>query len=72
MLTELTSETARQGDLFDRGDPRRQQLMEALDRLNHRLGRNTVFYAAAGVRGDWAVVATMKSRHFTTDLTQIM
>jgi DNA polymerase V len=72
MLTELTTNAEGQGDLFDARDPRRQQLMLALDRLNRRLGRNTVFYGAAGVRREWAAAAIMKSRHFTTDLGQIM
>lgn len=72
MLNELTADTARQADLFDTRDPRRQQLMQALDHLNRQLGRNTVFYGAAGIRREWAAVATMKSRHYTTQLRDVL
>ena len=68
MLAELTPEHGGQGDLFDARDPRRQQLMHTLDGLNRRLGRDTVFYGAAGVRREWKAVAKKKSGHFTTDL----
>lgn len=72
MLSELVTEGRGQGDLFVSGDPRREQLMRAIDRLNGKLGRDTVYFAASGVRRDWAATAGMKSRHFTTDLGQVM
>jgi DNA polymerase V len=53
MLTELTPEGDGQADLFDARDtPRRRRLMAALDALNRRLGRDTVFYAGSGLRRD--------------------
>lgn len=73
MLTELTPETEHQGNFLDTRDTARsRQLMATLDDINRRMGRNTVFYAASGVKRDWAMAATMKSRHFTTDWKQLL
>jgi DNA polymerase V len=73
MLTELTPDTVQQGDFLDTRDTARsKQLMATLDAINRRMGRDAVFYAAAGVKRDWAMAATMKSRHFTTDWQQLL
>jgi DNA polymerase V len=73
MLTELTPEGAGQTDLFDTRDTaRRRDLMAALDAINRRMGRDTVVFAASGLRRGWKASASMKSRHFTTDWRQVM
>jgi DNA polymerase V len=73
MLTELTPDTVHQGDFLDTRDTARsQQLMTAVDAINRRMGRDTVFYAASGVKRDWAMARTMKSQHFTTDWQQLL
>lgn len=73
MLDELTAAGSGQRDLFDARDEERSgRLMAALDTLNHRMGRDTVFYAGSGVRRDWKAFANMKSWHFTTDWRQLM
>lgn len=72
MLTELVSEGQEQRDLFDsRDQDRRRRLMAALDSVNSRMGRDTLFYAAAGIRRDWRAFANMKSQHFTTAWDQM-
>jgi DNA polymerase V len=73
MLTELTPDTEHQGDFLDtRNTARSKQLMATLDAINRRMGRDSVFYAASGVKRDWAMAATMKSQHFTTDWQQLL
>ena len=73
MLTELTPDSVHQGDFLETRDTvRSQQLMTALDAINRRMGRDTVFYPASGIRRDWAMARTMKSQHFTTDWQQLM
>jgi DNA polymerase V len=73
MLTELTPNTEHQGDFLDTRDiTRSKKLMETLDAINRRMGRDSVFYAAAGTKRDWAMAATMKSHHFTTDWQQLL
>jgi DNA polymerase V len=73
MLTELTPEGDGQADLLDTRDTaRRCWLMTALDALNRRLGRDTVFSAGAGIRRYWAAIATRKSRLITTDWQEVL
>jgi DNA polymerase V len=73
MLTELTPDTQYQGDFLDTRDTARsKQLMDTVDAINRRMGRDTLFYAATGIRRDWAMSATMKSQHFTTNWQQMM
>jgi DNA polymerase V len=73
MLTELTPETQHQADFLDTRDrARSKQLMTAIDTINRRMGRDSVFYAAAGTHRDWAMARTMKSPHFTTDWQQLL
>jgi DNA polymerase V len=61
-----------QGDFLNTRDTARsKQLMATLDAINRRMGRDSVFYAAS-VKRDWAMAATMKGQHFTTDWQQLM
>ena len=46
--------------------------MQAVDAINRRMGRDTVFYAGSGIHRDWAAAASRKSRQFTTDWRQVM
>ena len=46
--------------------------MTALDAINRRMGRDTVFYAGSGIRRDWAAFATMKTQAFTTDWRHVI
>ena len=73
MLTEFVPEGTGQADLFDgRDTARRRDLMAALDTLNRRMGRDTVFYAGSGLHRDWKPSAEMKTQHFTTDWQQVL
>ena len=73
MLTELTPDADHQDDFLDTRDTTRsKQLMATLDAINRRVDRNTVFYAASGVKRNWAMAATMKSRHFTADWQRLL
>jgi DNA polymerase V len=73
MLTDLCPAAAAQPDLFDtRNAARSHQLMTALDSINRRMGRDTVFYAGSGVHRDWKAHANMKTQQFTTDWRQVL
>jgi DNA polymerase V len=73
MLDELVPRGSGQQDLFDgRDEARSRRLMAALDTVNRRMGRDTVFYAGSGIRRDWRAFANMKSQRFTTDWAQLM
>lgn len=56
MLLDLVKADRVQSGLFDRPDDVRSQArLRALDKLNRRFGRDTVSYAAAGVRRGWSM-----------------
>jgi DNA polymerase V len=46
--------------------------MTTLDAINRRMGRDSVFYAASGIKRDWAMARNMNSQHFTTDWSHIL
>jgi hypothetical protein len=58
MLAELCPAGAGRADVFDTRDTDRRRLMTALDTINGRMGRDTVFYAGAGIHRDWKSLAT--------------
>lgn len=39
---------------------------------NRRMGRDIHYYAASGIKREWAMAANMKSRDFTTDWQQLL
>jgi DNA polymerase V len=73
LLTELVAAGSEQVDLFDgRDSERRARLMQAVDGINRRLGRETVTYGGSGIQRGWLATASRKSQHFTTDHRQII
>jgi DNA polymerase V len=73
MLTEFCPAGSERRDLFDnRNDNRSQRLMTALDTINRRMGRDTVFYAGSGTTRNWAAFANMKSQPFSTGWNQMI
>jgi DNA polymerase V len=67
MLLDLAPASSIQGGLFDRPDsPRAQARMRALDHLNHRFGRDTVTYAAAGIARPWKMQRGSLSPRYST------
>lgn len=62
-----------QGSLF--GTPDDDQtihLMQAVDGLNQRYGRDTVLLAAEGIRKDWRMKAGLVSKHYTTEWNEVL
>jgi len=57
--------------LIEAVDPRRDALMQALDGVNARFGRGSLFVARTGVRKAWAVRAEMRSPAYTTRLAEV-
>jgi DNA polymerase V len=73
---DLRSDAVRQGELdLDAQDDRgRDKLMSALDSLNDRYGRGTVFMASAGNRGVkrvWSMKQERRTPAYTTCLQDI-
>ncbi|APW64310.1 Y-family DNA polymerase [Paludisphaera borealis] len=73
MLDEFCPDGTGQGELFDaRDEVRSGKLMAAVDAVNRRMGRDTVFYAGSGTHRDWKAFAKMKTGHYTTDIEQLL
>ncbi|EGB15140.1 DNA-directed DNA polymerase [Pseudodesulfovibrio mercurii] len=47
-------------------------LMRAVDRVNHRWGRDTVAFAASGITRDWRMKRDMRSPRYTTVWEEIL
>jgi DNA polymerase V len=66
ILLDLISEELVIPDLFLGSiSPKRRKLMDAVDTLNSRYGKNTLFYGASGINPSWKTRSNRKSQHYT-------
>jgi hypothetical protein len=73
VLLDLHPAAAVQEGLFDKADnPRRVALMRTVDRLNLRFGRDTVSFAAAGLRRPWKLRREFLSPCYTTAWDELL
>jgi hypothetical protein len=70
MLGDFYSQGVAQLNLFDENAPRHnsQKLMEVLDRLNAKEGRETLYFAGQGIQPQWR----MKRKCFRRDIPRDM
>jgi DNA polymerase V len=67
LLSDLISDNQIQPYLFDTKDRERAaRLMEIVDRLNTKMGRNTIWHGAEGIHQNWNTKATNVSPCWTT------
>lgn len=52
-------------------DPKRNKLMQTVDALNTRFGKNKLFYAAMGINPHWKMRSTMRSLRYTTEWEEL-
>lgn len=72
MLCDLSPVGSGQSDLFAVGDDdRSQRLMQTLDKMNQKMGRDTVFFAGQGIKKRWNMRRDMKSPAYTTQFDQL-
>lgn len=72
MLMGLEPLKERQYDLLSpRNEAKEERLMEVLDKINHKYGSQTLFYAAAGIKQEWQMMRQMKSPNYTTRWEEI-
>ena len=68
LLLDLHPASVVQESLFDkRDDARRTKLMRTIDTINRDHGRDTVSFAAAGIRRPWKMQRGQLSPCYTTD-----
>ncbi|MDP2003891.1 MAG: Y-family DNA polymerase [Desulfurivibrionaceae bacterium] len=71
ILADLIPEHIHQGNLFIVPHKHRDNLLQALDRINDRWGRDTLQYASAGLTKPWHHKQTMKSPSYTTNWKEL-
>lgn len=70
---ELTAPANEQLTLFDSsGGDKRIAVMQALDTVNRRWGKNTLFYAGTGIEKRWSMRRERKSPSYTTRLSDLL
>jgi len=73
MLLDIVPAESRQGHLFLPTDQTvSDRLMATVDRLNARMGADTVFLAAEGVAKGWSMRAEHRSPRYTTQWTELL
>ncbi|KQS32737.1 Y-family DNA polymerase [Dyadobacter sp. Leaf189] len=73
MLSFLRLEGSVQGDLFCYGDTERTKaLMQTIDNLNNRYGRDTLVLGSAGFKRNWGTRINNRSPQYTTSWTDLM
>ena len=72
-LQELVPDTHRQLHLFapNEGLARRQTVVQVVDSINQRFGRETIWYAAAGRTPGWKMRQEHRSPRYTTCLDEL-
>ena len=72
MLTGLIPDDAVQGYFFDTANRGRDtRLMKVVDRINARMGKKTLHFAATGVNPDWQMLREHCSPEYTSDWKEI-
>jgi DNA polymerase V len=74
MLGGLQSFEAVQTNLFEDHhitDPKQVALMKAMDKMNQRYGKGSVFSAACGKPPQWHMRSDWRSPHYTTDWNEL-
>ena len=71
VLFELTGEDCANADLFEQVDEKNIALAEAMDSINYRYGRNTLFLAGEGIERKWTMKRNFLSRRFTTNWKEL-
>ena len=69
MLSGLLPRGKVQANLWEKkgaGSERRRKLMQALDRVNARMGAGTVAFAAEGIHKVWRMKSERRSKRYTT------
>lgn len=71
MLTEFVPAGHQQINLFGPVSTERPELMQAVDRINQKWGRQTVQVATAGLTKPWKMVQSHKSPAYTTSWSEL-
>lgn len=71
-LTELSPKKNQQLHLHQRDFEKSQKLMQVLDQVNERYGKNTLFFAAQGLSHPWVYKRDHKSQEYTRKWSDLL
>lgn len=66
MLLNLSPANTRQMSLLHEPDPRSEKVMQVLDELNGKFGRNTLQLASSGIEQPWSTLFEFRTPRYTT------
>lgn len=66
VLTNLKDNTIEQYDMLNPTKAKGNQLMQSLDAINHKFGKDAIFHAAEGIKREWQMQRNMLSQRYTT------
>lgn len=75
ILSDITQANAYQPDLFIRSEKqtaKQTALMNAMDAVNGRYGKNAIYFAAEGIQKEWKVKQDLKSDRYTTSWNELL
>ena len=73
MLVDIVSDQFWQGDLWEAPSHEHSDtLMQLVDKVNARMGRGTIRFAAQGIRTDWQMCQQRRSPRYTTRLEELV
>ena len=72
ILLGLENECDQTPDLFNEGDKKPAALTAAMDEVNRKFGRDSVFLMGEGIKREWNMRQDFLSKHFTTDWQQLL
>lgn len=70
ILLDITNKNTLILDLFAHS-PNRDKLMSVLDTINTKFQKNSLFYAAEGIKKEWQMKRERKSPHYTSAWTEL-
>jgi len=71
IVSELVPDTTKQFNLFTEEDPRHLALMEAMDKVNNKMGSRVIRLGAQAEK-TWDMKQEMRSPRYTTDINDIL
>lgn len=73
MLSGIVSDDSLQLCIDDSKDhAKRKSLMESIDIINKDIGRDTVKFASSGLKQNWQMKMSFRSRRYTTNWSELM
>ncbi|MDR3476444.1 MAG: Y-family DNA polymerase [Gammaproteobacteria bacterium] len=71
MLLDVQSNTIKQYDLFSQTASKSEALMQTLDQINCKMGKNSIFICAEGTSRPWLGQSNFRSNRYTTRLDEL-